>query len=141
MKIVLKILNYFFVFLGVIFFIILIGLAYIFFADPFGVRPFLDSVGVTPGEAINFMKDGGPSFMGGGMIGGDFGGPGGMMMGGDFDGMMGEGGFDSSNIPPQITQEVEDCFLEKLGAERIKEIAESGAPSPLDILKAGSCFK
>jgi preprotein translocase subunit SecG len=38
MKMLLKILKTFFVFLGVIFFIIIIGLSYLWFADPFDIK-------------------------------------------------------------------------------------------------------
>jgi hypothetical protein len=39
-----------------------------------------------------------------------------------------------------ITPQMEDCFMEKLGSERVNEIIGGATPSAMDLLKANSCL-
>jgi hypothetical protein len=50
---------------------------------------------------------------------------------------------ESAGIDPnaiQITPEMEACFIEKLGDERVQEIINGATPGPLEIFKASSCL-
>ena len=49
-------------------------------------------------------------------------------------------GVDVSKLPTEINEEMQSCFLEKLGAERAKELIEGATPGPLDIFKAKDCL-
>lgn len=49
-------------------------------------------------------------------------------------------GIDSSIIPTEITPEMQKCFIEKLGAERVNEILEGDTPGIMEIFKAKSCI-
>lgn len=49
-------------------------------------------------------------------------------------------GVDVSQLPTEITPEMQACFEEKLGAERAAELVAGATPSAMDLLKAGSCI-
>lgn len=49
-------------------------------------------------------------------------------------------GVDVSQLPTEISEEMQNCFLEKLGAERAEELINGATPGPLDILKAKDCL-
>lgn len=134
MKIVLKILNYFFVGLGVIFFLESIAIAYIYFADPFGVRPFLKSTGIQPGAVINMVTEGSPSKT---IDSGIDKHP---ALSAEQEQTLESIGIDPATIPTEVSQEMEDCFTQKLGAKRVKEIEAGATPSASDLFKASSCL-
>ena len=48
-------------------------------------------------------------------------------------------GIDAEALPP-ITPEMEACFREKLGDERVGEIMAGDTPGAMDMFKAGSCL-
>lgn len=49
-------------------------------------------------------------------------------------------GIDPATLPTEISPEMEACFKEKLGAQRVLEIMQGATPGPLDLLKAKSCL-
>ena len=49
-------------------------------------------------------------------------------------------GIDPAKLPTEITPEMEKCFIEKLGAERVKEIKDGLKPSVLDLFRVKSCI-
>lgn len=49
-------------------------------------------------------------------------------------------GIDTSTIPSEITPEMETCFTEKLGKERVSEIKAGDSPSATDLFKARVCL-
>lgn len=49
-------------------------------------------------------------------------------------------GVDVSQLPTEITPAMQECFVEKLGAERAEELVAGATPSAMDLLKAGSCI-
>ncbi len=49
-------------------------------------------------------------------------------------------GVDVSKLPTEISEEMQSCFLEKLGAERAEELINGATPGPLDIFKAKDCL-
>lgn len=50
-------------------------------------------------------------------------------------------GIDTKNIPTQITPAQENCAIDALGAERVKEIVSGATPSISDYLKAKHCLE
>lgn len=51
-----------------------------------------------------------------------------------------EAGIDVESLPQTISPEAEECFIEKLGEERVKEIKEGDSPSSYEIFKTRSCL-
>lgn len=49
-------------------------------------------------------------------------------------------GIDVSSLPASISPEMESCFRDKLGEERVNEIISGSTPGVMDILKAQSCL-
>ncbi|MEK7167638.1 MAG: hypothetical protein AAB791_01400 [Patescibacteria group bacterium] len=49
-------------------------------------------------------------------------------------------GIDPAKLPTEITPEMQTCFVDKLGQERVDEIIKGAAPGALDFFKAQSCL-
>ncbi len=115
MKTILKIIRSFFVFLGVIFFILILGAIYIWIADPFNFRALIPS-NISFSEVVKDISSGENNQS---KI------------------------FDVNNIDlsSEITPEMEKCFIEKLGKERVGEIMKGDETTPSDFLKAGVCLE
>lgn len=120
-----KILRGFFITLGIIFLILIIAIAIFIIFDPLNLRPLLS--GMMSGDQTNYSGGTGA---------------------GDKNSLLNESqekfletvGVDVESLPTEITPEMEDCFTQTLGAERVKEIQEGAAPSPIDFFKAKSCL-
>lgn len=116
-----KILNIFFVALGVIFFVlILIGL-YLFIADPYNIKPLIfgsdssvetSSTQVGSNPAINEKQEK----------------------------VLETFGIDPSSVPSSFTPEQESCFVEILGQARVDEIKAGGSPTATEYFKAKGCL-
>jgi hypothetical protein len=50
-------------------------------------------------------------------------------------------GVDVSTLPSELTPEMEECFIEKLGEQRVNEIIGGATPNIFDFLKAKSCIE
>lgn len=50
-------------------------------------------------------------------------------------------GIDVSQIPTEVTNVQRQCSIEALGESRVIEIENGATPSPLDILRAKHCFE
>jgi len=122
MGVLLKIINGFFVSLGVIFLIIIIAGIYLFIADPFGIKPMLSSFGVGL-DSISVVKD---VISSGGSL--------------DPAQLMEQFNIDPNN-PPEITPAMEQCFTQKLGADRVNAIISGSQIGPADIIAGQSCLK
>ena len=134
-----KILTYFFVTLGVIFFVLICVLMYIWFADPFNIRPMItmltadspsSSVGVnesipaTPNAVppkptvdknpalTNAQEEALESI-----------------------------GINPANLPSTITPEMEACFTTKLGVARVSEIKAGDSPTPIEVFTTRECYE
>ena len=128
MNIVLKVLNIFFVVLGVIFFLLIMVAGYIWLADPYG----LVSSGVSPTSLMNVVTgnanvkidnvDKNPSLTE------------------EQEAQLEAIGIDPAKLPSEITPAMEACFTAKLGQERTNQIIQGDAPTPIDFLKAQACF-
>lgn len=124
-----KLFTYFFVTLGVIFFILLCATAYVWFADPFGIRPLVEMI--TEGRADNGVQktvsgsevDKNPA------------------LSPEQEKALETIGIDPAKLPTTLTPEMEVCFTEKLGAARVLEIKGGSEPSPAEVFSARSCYE
>ncbi len=131
-------LTIFFVTLGVIFFVILCLLAYLWFADPFELRPLITEMkpaamessattspvsgeeeSLTPAPVAN---DKNPN-----------------LTPAQEDALT-LIGIDPAGLPSTITPEQYSCFVRVLGETRVQEIQAGDAPSPIEIFKAKECI-
>lgn len=128
MNIILKFLNIFFVTLGIVFFVLILGGCYMYFADPFGVF----SWGVSPVSLMNMMTgkanvkidnvDKNP------------------LLTEQQEAQLEAIGVNPATLPSQITPAMKTCFIEKLGQERAGQIIGGSSPTPMDFFNAQSCF-
>jgi len=124
----------FFCFLGFIFFLLLIGLAYLWFVDPFEIRPMLDAL---RGDAVEVVE----------IVGDETGAATGEFV--DKHPALSETqekalevvGIDPGKLPTELTPEMELCFVEKLGAVRVAEIKEGASPTPTEVFTTRSCYE
>ncbi len=119
-------LNAFFVFLGVIFFLILIVLGYLFVSDTFGVRTFLANTAIDPSKSTGTTggtTDKNP------------------LLSASQEKALQAIGVDPAKLPSTITPAMVACFEIKLGKERTLQIKNGDSPTPIDFLKAQSCLQ
>lgn len=119
-------LNVFFVFLGVIFFVILIVLGYLFFSDAFGVRTLLTNT--SPAFSETTSTTGGTTDKN-------------PMLSASQEKALQAIGVDPAKLPSTITPAMIACFEVKLGAERTLQIKNGDAPTAVDFFKAQSCLQ
>lgn len=124
-----KILTYFFVALGIIFFVILIGLSYLWFADPFEIRPLIKSltqeIPATQSQESTqetVRADKHPALTE------------------EQEQALETIGIDPSALPTTITPEMETCFTAVLGEERVQEIRDGASPTPVEAFKTRECY-
>ncbi len=120
-----KFLNIFFVTLGVIFFLLIIGGVAIYFTDPLGLWSG-DST-LTTTESANTIEppatvDKNPA------------------LNAAQEKALETFGIDPATVPTSITPAQEACFIEKLGTSRVEEIKAGATPSMTDYFKAKSCI-
>ena len=117
----LKVLNIFFVALGVVFLILIIagGLFYAF--DPLGLRASFTG-GPTNPSAESESEDQNPA------------------LSPAQESALETFGIDPSSVPSEFTAEQEACAEEKLGKARVDEIKAGDAPTATDYFKAKGCF-
>lgn len=133
-----KFFTVFFVTLGVIFFALLIALAYLWFADPFELRPLLSayqneqvkSVGTSESVAtseadlapVSDTSDKNPNLTPA------------------QEDALEIIGINPAGLPDTITPEQMSCFVRVLGQARVNEIQSGAAPSAIEIFKAKECL-
>ncbi len=126
MKLFKKILNIFFVSLGVIFFIMILVATFFWFTSPLGKGNSLSTV-ITNFVGKNKVKvdnvDKNP------------------LLTGEQEAQLETLGIDPSTLPTEITAEMKACFVVKLGQTRTNEITGGSAPTAIDFFKARSCIK
>ncbi|MEA3272879.1 MAG: hypothetical protein U9P90_04415 [Patescibacteria group bacterium] len=122
LKVILKILNVLFVILGVIFAIIICAAIWFYVADPLDLRPIIEPM---------FFGDQGAALEGLGNS---------PFLTGQQEQVLGNIGVNLEDLPSQITPQMETCFVENLGMERIKYFESGGTPSLSDFLKVKSCL-
>lgn len=118
-----KFFNIFFITLGVIFLIIIVGALFFYIASQFGVStPRINSNGVDFTPAASEGGDQNP------------------YLSPAQESALKAMGIDPASVPTSISPEQESCFAEKLGQERVNEIKGGDAPTPVDYYKAKSCI-
>ena len=116
-----KLLNVFFVTLGVIFFIIILLGAYFFITDPLNLKPLLfgtDGEETVAGDGVDKHPH----------------------LNEEQEAALETIGVDPADVPSEITPEQEACFEEKLGEERVAEIEAGDSPTTMEMMKAQSCI-
>ena len=127
MKTFLKILNGFFVFLGVIFFIIIIALTYLWFADPLGIKPmFIDGGDENTVTQQEFEENGDIDAH--------------PLLDSSQESLLRLAGIDPATLPTEITPELQACVLEIVGEERAREIADGATPTFSEVIKGKACL-
>lgn len=124
--------SFLFYTLGVIFFLILCAGAYLWYADPFEIRPLLEGLKgdvttvtatVTSEVTEKAIEDKHPA------------------LSATQERALEVVGIDPAKVPTTITPEQEACFTETLGAERVAEIKAGASPSATEIFKARECVE
>lgn len=131
MRALLRIINIFFVGLGIIFLILIIGMSYIWITDPFNLKPLIPS-GISPISIIKTVTgnseveidniDKNP------------------LLSEEQEAQLESLGIEPADLPSTITPAMEKCFIQKLGETRTNQIIQGSSPTPADFLKASSCF-
>lgn len=127
-------LTKFFVILGVIFFLLIVGGAYVYIADPFGIKPliqvFKTSATLSKDDApVNTSTNKQDNVSGTSVP-----------LNSAQEDALRTLGIDPATLPV-ITPVMEQCFYDTLGASRAGEIKAGAAPTPLDYFKARSCLQ
>jgi hypothetical protein len=120
-----KFLNGFFVFLGVLFFILILVLAIIYITDGYGIRSLLTGTSSSSSVSDDNASDNTDKNP---------------LLSESQEKVLENIGVDPATLPSEITPEMEECFEEKLGKERADEIKAGDSPTPIDYAKAKGCF-
>jgi len=115
-----KLLNIFFVSLGVIFLALILVGVYLFTFDPLNIKPLLFS-DTTDVESVE-QVDKNP------------------MLSPSQEKALSTFGIDPASVPSSITPEQEACFTEKLGEERVAEIKAGDTPTVTEFFEARDCI-
>lgn len=136
-----RFLQTFFMVLGIIFFILILGGAYLYVADPFNIKPLLKilTAATAPAAPANTPEAPGASVE--------------VKKSTTFpaptknplltptqEQALEKAGINPAALPTQITPAMAQCFYEKLGAHRANEIKAGAAPSLADYVAARSCL-
>jgi len=128
MKTLLKVLNVFFVVLGVLFFILLLVGLYLWVADPLNIKPLLfpAQTAGTPTSASNPAPSSAANSF--------------SLTSAQIAGLKSMG-IDTSKIPTTISAALDACLTAKLGATRTNEIKQGSLITAIDLYQAQSCLK
>lgn len=136
----LKVLNYFFVTLGVIFFLLLLAGAYFYVTDPYNLKPLLfpeerevtspdtgdmteTDTTATPAPTTPATTDRNPA------------------LNEEQEAALETFGIDPASLPSEITPEQEACFVNILGQSRVDEIKAGDSPTTIEFFRARSCIE
>lgn len=117
-----KILNIFFVTLGVIFFVLVLIGTYFYITDPLNLKPIFFGTEMTDSTSTNSDAGGHP------------------LLNESQEKALRTFGIDPNDVPSEITPEQEACFEEKLGEKRVSEIKAGDSPTPTEYFKARDCI-
>jgi hypothetical protein len=126
-------LTRFFVFLGILFFVLLCAGAYVWVADPFEVRPLIRMLWDSDNpERINSPtpsvdEQRAPSTH--------------PALSASQEAALETLGIDPSTLPTTITKEQEACFMQVLGGPRVAEIKAGASPSAAEFFRARTCIQ
>ena len=123
-----KLITYFFVVLGVIFFILICAGSYVWFADPFEIRPFIKMLtsDETTADAAGADQEGVDKNAG---------------LSQAQESALESIGINPANLPSSITPAMEVCFTEKLGVSRVAEIKGGEQPTPAEVFATRACYE
>jgi hypothetical protein len=120
-----KFLQIFFITLGIIFFILLVAGAYLYIADPYGIKPFIQNL---TGQPVSTTKEtGGTTDKN-------------PLLSPAQEQTLEKIGIDPAALPTSITPAMEQCFYAKLGNKRANEIKNGAQPTAADYFAARSCL-
>ncbi len=125
----LKILNYFFVGLGVVFLLLLLTGAYLYIVDPFNVRPVLEywqsatATSMPQQQATSESSEELPE------------------LSPAQEQVLEAAGVDPAQLPQLINPTQEACFVDALGETRVAEIKAGAAPTPAEFFAARHCLE
>jgi hypothetical protein len=129
MKTLLKILRVFFVILGVIFFLMIVAGLYLYQSDFYGIKTIvsyekedLSTSENNNANNLNESEDKNPA------------------LSAEQEAQLEGIGIDPAQVPSEISPEMEDCFIQKLGEERVREIEAGASPTTLELIKAEPCL-
>lgn len=139
-----KFFTIFFVTLGVIFFGLLICVAYLWVADPWGIKPFIISNGATKSMQSTVSPLTGKDASNGANLDtttttSDPNDKNPNLNSSQEDALQ-LIGIDPAGLPGNITPEQEVCFTEKLGIERVTAIKAGATPEVVELFKAKECL-
>ncbi len=121
-----KILQIFFIILGVIFFILILAGTYLYVFDPFEIKPFIKGLSsqTSPAskQADTSAVDKNP------------------LLTPAQEQTLEKIGIDPATLPTKITPAMEACFYDKLGDKRANEIKNGATPTATDYFAARSCL-
>ena len=121
-----KFLQIFFITLGVIFFLLILGGAYLYITDPYGIKPIIKSLTDQPAktgiQTTGASTDKNP------------------LLSPTQEKALEKIGIDPATLPSTITPAMEACFYQKLGAARANEIKNGAQPTASDYFTARACF-
>lgn len=120
-----KILNVFFVTLGVIFLIIIIFGTYFFITDPLNLKPLFFGTTSDQTETAEPVSDGVDKHP---------------MLNESQEATLETFGIDPADVPSEITPEQEACFEARLGEDRVTEIKAGDSPTAAEYFKARDCI-
>lgn len=111
-----------FVVLGVIFFIQLIVLTYLFVIDPFNLKPVLFGSGSSVQTGTNTLGSKNPA------------------LNSAQEKALETFGINPEAVPSSISPEQEPCFVTMLGQARVNEIKAGGTPTATEFFQAKGCL-
>lgn len=121
-----KFLQFFFITLGVIFFLLIITGIYLYVADPFGIKPMIKDFTTEPvpdkKQTTSTTVDKNP------------------MLSPTQEKTLEKFGINPATLPTKITPTMEQCFYAKLGEKRANEIKAGSEPTAADYFAARSCI-
>jgi len=129
-----KFLQIFFTTLGVVFFLIIIGGAYLYIADPFEIKPLIKILTSKPATEVSDTKTSGTKSPAETIDKNP-------LLNTQQEKAVESLGLDPAALPSEITPAMEQCFYENLGAERANEIKAGAEPTAADYFKARTCLQ
>ncbi len=120
-----KILKTIFIMLGIIFIILVVAAVLFIIFDPFNLKSLLPNLLINPKLNVPTSTEGSDKHP---------------LLNEEQEKLLETIGIDVGSLPTEVTPEMEKCFIETLGAERVKEIMEGASPGPMDLFKAKGCL-
>jgi len=123
--------------LGVIFFLLIASGAYLYVADPFELKPLINTfMGKPAGETADTGAQDGTADISADAVPDKH-----PLLTEEQEKAAESLGIDPAALPSTITPAMEECFYDTLGAQRADEIRAGAEPTALDYFKARSCLQ